>query len=106
MSVPRIRKNDVVVAVSGTAAGKTGKVLQVVKSGTRAVVEGLKPVKKTVRKSQDHPHGAIVEQDSAVNVSNLMPYCPSCKKGARVKRDKDGERRVRRCRACGYLFDG
>ena len=106
MSVPRIRKNDVVVAVSGTAAGKTGKVLQIVKAGSRAVVEGLKPVKKTVRKSQDNPHGAIVEQDSAVHVSNLMPYCPSCKKGVRLKRDKDGERRVRRCRACSHLFDG
>jgi large subunit ribosomal protein L24 len=106
MSVLRIKKNDMVVSVAGNSVGKTGKVLQVVKAGKRAIVEGLRPVKKTVRKSQETPKGDIVEKDAPIDISNLMPYCPSCKKGVKIKRDKDGNRRVRRCRACGHSFDG
>lgn len=106
MSVPRIRKNDVVAAVTGTGKGKTGKVLQVVKSGKRVIVEGLNPVKKTMRKSQDNPHGGIVQKDAAIDVSNVMLFCPSCKKGVKISRDKDGDRRIRRCRVCRHSFDG
>lgn len=106
MSVPRIKKDDEVIAIAGTSAGKTGKVLQVVKAGQRVIVEGLNPVKKTMRKSEDNPKGGIVEKDAAIDVSNLMLYCPSCKKGVRIGRDKDGDKRLRRCRVCRHSFDG
>ena len=106
MSVPRIKKDDMVIAIAGASAGKSGKVLQVVKAGRRAVVEGLNPVKKTMRKSDDHPNGGIVEKDAAIDVSNLMLYCATCKKGVRIGRDKDGDKRVRRCVVCRHSFDG
>ncbi len=106
MSVPRIRKNDVVIAIAGASAGKTGKVLQVMRTRGRAIVEGVNPVRKTLRKSQDHPQGGFVQKDAALDLSNLMPYCPSCKKGVKIGKEKDGKRSVRRCRACRHSFDG
>ena len=106
MSAGHIKKNDTVILVTGVDAGKTGKVLQVLPAGRRAVVEGLNLVKKTLRKNQDNPQGGIAEKESAVQLSNMMLYCTNCKKGVRVRRARDGNEKVRKCAACGHSFDG
>ena len=104
--MPRIQKDDTVVAISGAGAGKTGKVLQVLRAKNRALVEGLNQKKKTLRKSQDNPQGGIVDKEAPMELSNLLLYCPNCKKGVKVSRGKDGARTVRRCRVCKHPFDG
>ena len=101
----RIRKNDIVVAISGSDKGKTGKVIEVLPSKGRALVEGLHIVKKALRKSQERPAGGIAEKESSVDLSNLMPYCPHDKKGVRVRPVVEGEKKVRKCRKCGHVFD-
>ena len=106
MSIPKVKKNDVVAAVSGDEKGKSGKVLHVYRQKNRALVEGLNLVKKTLRKSQENPKGGIVEKEGSIALSNLMLYCPDCKKGVRVKREKDGAKRIRKCASCGHSFDG
>lgn len=106
MSIAKVRKKDTIMVIAGEEAGKTGKVLHVYKEKNRAIVEGLNLVKKALRKSQDNPNGGIVEKEGSIAVSNLMPYCPDCKKGVRIKRDKDGEKRIRKCGICGHSFDG
>ncbi len=105
MSVARIRKNDTVIAISGTDAGKTGKVLQVIPARNKALVEGLRMVKKTLRKSQDNPQGGIAEKEAALPTAKLMLYCPHDKKGVRVRVETDGDRKIRKCRKCGHAFD-
>lgn len=103
-----IRKNDIVIARSGSAAlgRKTGKVLQVFPGRGRAIVEGFNFVSKTLRKSQDNPKGSIIKKESPISVANLMLYCPHCKKGGRIKRELDENRRkIRKCRKCGNKFD-
>jgi large subunit ribosomal protein L24 len=106
MAGVRIKKNDTVIAVSGVNTGKSGKVLQVLPARERALVEGLNMVKKTLRKTQDTPQGGIVEKESPIALSNLMLYCPQCKKGVKVSRQEDGDMRVRKCKLCGHAFDG
>ena len=105
MSVSRIKKNDNVILVAGVGAGSTGKVLQVLPAKGRAFVEGVKMVKKTVRKSQDNPQGGIVQKEASVELSNLLLFCPSCKKGVKISRVKEGDKSVRKCRKCTHLFD-
>jgi len=105
MSVPRIKKNDTVIAVSGTNIGKTGKVLQVESARGRALVEGVNLVKKCLRKTQDTPQGGIAEKEAPINLSNLMLYCSECKKGVRVRRERDGDHAKRQCVRCGHAFD-
>ena len=101
-----IKKNDIVVAMRGTSSGKTGKVLQVLPLRGRVLVEGLNLVKKSLRKTQETPKGGIVDKESSIAISNLMLYCPTCKKGVRIRRVKDGDKRVRKCMACAYIFAG
>ena len=48
MSTARIKKNDTVIVIAGDCAGKTGKVLRVLPSKGKAIVEGLNKVKKAV----------------------------------------------------------
>lgn len=105
MSVSRIKKNDTVIATKGVSAGHTGKVMQVQVEKGRAIVEGLRLVKKAIRKSQDNPKGGIVDREAPIALSNLLPYCPECKKGVKVRRVKEGEKTIRKCRKCGHPFD-
>ena len=102
-----IRKNDIVIPTSGSSAlgGKTGKVLQVITGKNRAIVEGINMVKKHMRKTQDNPKGGIVEKEAALPISNLMLYCPQCKKGVRIARVKEADKKVRKCKKCGHPFD-
>jgi large subunit ribosomal protein L24 len=102
----RIKKNDTVVAISGADTGKTGKVLEVLPVRGRALVEGLNLRKKTLRKTQDTPQGGIVEKEALIALSNLMVFCPDCKKGVRVGGAVEDGSRVRKCKKCGYAFDG
>lgn len=102
----RIRKNDVVVPISGRFAGKTGKVLQVMPARGLAIVEGLRLVKKAIRKSQDNPQGGISEKEAPLPMSKLLHYCPEDKKGVRVRLVREGGKRVRKCRVCGHAFEG
>lgn len=96
-----------VIAMRGVSSGKTGKVLLVDQVKGRALVEGLNLVKKTVKKSQDNPQGGIKDIEAPIAVSNIRPYCPECKRGVRVRRRMDGDKRVRVCavKGCKHVFD-
>jgi large subunit ribosomal protein L24 len=103
-----IRKNDIVVARSGSAAmgNKTGKVLQVLRKRGSAIVEGLKFIHKNLRKSQDNPKGGIIKKEAPIALANLMLYCPHCKKGVRARRERgEDQRKIRKCCKCGNKFD-
>ncbi len=65
----RIKKGDMVEAITGDDKGKTGKVLQLLND--RALVEGLNFVKKHMRKTQDNPQGGVFEKEAPIHCSNL-----------------------------------
>jgi len=66
------KRGDEVVVLSGSHAGKRGKVLEVQVAKGRAIVEGVNIVKKHIRKSEDKPQGGIVEREASLHVSKLM----------------------------------
>jgi large subunit ribosomal protein L24 len=67
-----IKRGDPVVVIAGSHKGKEGKVLEILAEGNRARVESVAMVKRHVKKSQEHPQGAIVEREGSIHVSNLM----------------------------------
>lgn len=67
-----VKKGDEVVVISGTEKGKRGKIIEVLRSKERAIVEGVKMIKRHTRKNQANPQGAIIEREGSVHVSNLM----------------------------------
>ena len=67
-----VKKGDDVVVIAGTEKGKRGKIIEVLRGKERAIVEGIKMIKRHTRKNQQNPQGAIVEREGTVHVSNLM----------------------------------
>ncbi|MCA1807915.1 MAG: hypothetical protein LC725_00360 [Lentisphaerae bacterium] len=62
-------------------------------------------VSKTVRKSQDLPKGDIIRKEASIPLSNLMLYCPGCKRGVKIARERNEQGQgVRKCRKCGHKF--
>lgn len=105
MSVARIKKNDTVIAIAGESSGKTGKVLRVMADNGKAVVQGLNVVKKAVRRSQTSPNGGVVDHERPIELSNLMPYDPDKKKGVRISKVCEGDKKVRKSKASGKNLD-
>jgi large subunit ribosomal protein L24 len=105
VSVKKIKKNDVVMVISGSNQGKTGKVLQVFPVSGRAVVEGVNLVRKHLRKTQERPQGGIADKEAPMALSKVMLHCPACKKGVKITRAKEAGKSIRKCRKCGHSFD-
>ena len=68
----RIKKDDNVKVIAGNYKGPTGRVLRLISSNNRALVEGINKVKKHMKPSQDNPQGGIVEKEMSIHLSNLM----------------------------------
>ncbi|NLH74250.1 MAG: 50S ribosomal protein L24 [Verrucomicrobia bacterium] len=67
-----VKKNDTVVVLSGTEKGKRGRVIRVLRKKQRVIVEGVKMIKRHMRKSQLRPQGEIVEMEGSIHISNVM----------------------------------
>lgn len=90
MSKLHIKKGDTVYVNAGENKGQTGKVLEVITSKDRAIVEGVNMVKKHTKPSAAHPQGGIIEQEASIHVSNLQPLDPKSGKATKVGR-REGE---------------
>lgn len=66
-----VRKGDDVVVISGNHRGATGKILQVITAKNQVLIEGVRMIKKHIKKSQDHQNGAIIEREGPLHISNV-----------------------------------
>jgi len=100
-----VSKGDTVMVIAGKEKSKTGKVLKLVPKKKGVIVEGLNLVKRHVKARGNEP-GAIKEKEAVINISNVMPYCPKCAKGVRVKNTvlENGDKQ-RNCVKCGAALE-
>ena len=96
-----IKKGDTVYVNAGNDKGKTGKVLEVVPSKDRAIVEGINIVSKHTKPNSQHPQGGIVKQESSIHISNLQLIDPKSGKATRVGYRMDGDKKVRYAKKSG-----
>jgi len=66
-----VKKGDNVEVIAGNFKGSSGKVLQVLGTKQRVLVEGVRIIKKHMRKSQDNPQGKIAEREGPIHISNV-----------------------------------
>jgi large subunit ribosomal protein L24 len=66
-----VKKGDEVEVISGNHRGASGKVLQVLPKKQQVLIEGVRLIKKNIRKSQDHPNGAIITREGPIHISNV-----------------------------------
>jgi large subunit ribosomal protein L24 len=67
-----VKKNDEVVVISGAEKGKRGRIIAVAGKKQRVIVEGVRMIKRHMRKSQQYPNGQIVEREGTIHISNVM----------------------------------
>jgi large subunit ribosomal protein L24 len=106
-TVSPIKKNDEVYILNGKDRGRTGRVLIVMPSDQKIVVEGVQMIKRHTRPNpQRNIKGGIVEKEAPIHISNVALVCKDCKKHTRAgsKILTDG-RRVRVCKKCGSTIE-
>ncbi len=66
-----VKKGDNVEVISGNFRGSSGKVLEVMARKQRVLIEGVRMIKKHLKKSQDNPQGKIAEREGPIHISNV-----------------------------------
>ena len=64
-----VQKGDEVQVISGNHKGKTGTVLEVNAEKEQVIVEGVRVMKKSVRRSEQNPDGGLIDKDGPVHLS-------------------------------------
>ena len=84
MSVQRLQKGDTVVVIAGKDKGKTGKVMQVLPTENKVVVEGVNKTFKHAKTRKQGEKGQKIEFFGPINASNVMLVDPKSGKPTRV----------------------
>ena len=88
-----VKKGDQVEVISGNFRGSSGRILAVFPGKQRVLVEGVRIIKKHLRKSQDNPSGKIAEREGPIHISNvkLIEREKKTEKNATKKSKKEKE---------------
>ena len=96
-----VKKNDIVMVISGHEKGKSGKIIRVLKKAGTVVIEKINRVKKHSKPTQKNPGGGISEIEKPLDVSKVMLFCSKCNKGVKVKHKMVKDKWIRVCKKCG-----
>ena len=101
----KIKKGDNVVVLTGKDKGRTGKVMQVLPTENRVVVQGVNMVQRHTRPSQADPQGGIKNKEAAIHISNVA-IVDSKGKPTRVGFRVEGDKKVRVAKTTGEVING
>lgn len=101
-----VKKGDMVYVLSGKDRGKKGKVLQVIPSEQKVLVEGVNMSTKHKKPRNMYQEGGIIHQELPIHCSNVMLICEKCGKPTKVAKKifENGEK-ARVCKHCNEIID-
>ena len=85
-----VRKGDNVEVISGNFKGSSGKVLEVIARKQRVLIEGVRIIKRHLKKSQDNPQGKIAEREGPIHISNVKVL----ERGERAAKGKGAKKKA------------
>jgi large subunit ribosomal protein L24 len=80
----KLKRDDNVIVILGKDKGKTGKVLSVIPTENKIIVEGINIIKKATKPSAKVPRGGILEITKPIDASKVMVIDPTTGKPARI----------------------
>ena len=101
MNKMSIKKDDLVVVLSGKDKGKQGKVLEVMPKSGKVVVEKVNVVSRHTKPRKQGEEGGIMKREAAIAACKVQVVCPKCSKGTRVAHKIEGGKKARVCKHCG-----
>ena len=84
-----IKVGDNVRVITGSNKGKEGKVLKVLRSENRVVVDGINIVKKHVKPNRQNETGGILEIEAPIHISNVKVLDKKASKEAKKETKKE-----------------
>ena len=104
----KIKTGDNIKVLSGRDRGKTGKVIQVLKSKKNGqdyiVAEGVNLRKKNLKAQKAGEKGQTIELSFPVHISNVMLVDPNTKKTTRVGFKMEGKDKKRVSKKSGEFI--
>ena len=91
----KLRSGDEVIVIAGKDIGKKGTLREIQKSNNKGFVTGINMVKKHTKPNpQMGIAGGIVEQEAAIDLSNVSIWNPKKKGADKIKysTDKNGKK--------------
>ena len=76
MTKIKIKRDDNVLVIAGEHKGSMGRVVKIINSQNKVIVEGVNVIKKHSKPSAQNPQGGIVEKEAPIHVSNLSLTTP------------------------------
>ncbi|MCI8870744.1 MAG: 50S ribosomal protein L24 [Lawsonibacter sp.] len=102
MNKMSIKRDDVVVVLSGKDKGKQGKVLEVQPKAGKVVVEKINIVSRHTKPRKQGEEGGILKKEAPIYACKVQRVCPKCSQPTRPAHKvlADGKK-VRVCKKCG-----
>jgi large subunit ribosomal protein L24 len=99
-----IRKGDQVVVISGDDKDlkKPRMVKEVLVEEGKVIVEGANIITKHTKPSAQNTKGGIIKKEAPIHISNVMLW--DGKQGSKVKRDVQGDKKVRVSKKSGGVI--
>ena len=85
----KIKKDDMVIVLTGNSKGTKGKVMKVFPHENRAIVEGVNMSSKHTKPNAANPQGGIIKQELPIHISNLKLVDPASGNPTKVGRLRD-----------------
>ena len=99
-----IKKDDMVMVITGKDKGKTGKVLKAIPKKNRVIVEGVNIQTKHAKQTRTTA-AEIKHQEGPIDVSNVMFYDQKAKSPTRIGYKMVGDKKVRVSKKTGNEID-
>jgi large subunit ribosomal protein L24 len=99
-----IRKGDTVVVITGDDKDlkKPREVKEVLVDEGKVIVDGVNIITKHTKPSAQNTKGGIIKKEAPIHISNVMLW--DGKQGAKVKREKRDEKKVRVSKKSGEVI--
>jgi len=98
----KIKSGDTVRVIAGEHKGKEGKIREIFREKSRAIVEGVNMVSKHTKPSAQSPQGGIVKKEASLHISNLMLVVKG--EATRVGYKMEGDKKVRFSKKSGEVI--
>ena len=102
MNKMSIKKDDLVIVLSGKDKGKKGKVLSVMPKEGKVIVEKVNVVSRHTKARKQGEQSGILQKEAPLYACKVQKVCPKCNKATRPahKLLADGKK-VCVCKKCG-----
>ena len=102
MNKMSIKKDDVVVVLSGKDKGKQGKVLEVQPKAGKVIVEKVNVVSRHTKPRKQGDQGGILKKEAPIYACKVQRVCPKCNKATRpAHKLLAAGKKVSVCKKCG-----